>query len=146
TICLKCLEKEPARRYASASDLASDLGHWLAGRPISTRPSGRLEKAWKWTRRNPLAASLAAATALALLTGVLGIVWQWRRAVANYEQMRAQRQIAEANYRDAEAQRQIAEAKTAEARAKAEELEHQSYISLLALSQQETEANNVQLS
>jgi WD40 repeat protein len=146
TICLKCLEKEPSRRYASALDLASDLGRWLAGEPISARSSGLLEKAWKWTRRNPVVASLSTATALALLTGVLGIVWQWRRAVANYEEMRIHRKIAEANYKDAEDQRKIADAKTAEARAKADELERQSYVSLLALSQRETEANNIQLS
>src|SRR5262249_11951398 len=60
TITLKAMAKEPAKRYATASDLATDLGRWLAGEPISARPSGRLEKAWKWTRRNPLVASLSA--------------------------------------------------------------------------------------
>jgi WD40 repeat protein len=62
TVCLKCLEKEPARRYASAQDLADDLRRFVAGRPVVARPVGRLAKLARWGRRNPaLAAALAAA-------------------------------------------------------------------------------------
>jgi WD40 repeat protein/serine/threonine protein kinase len=68
-ICLKCLEKEPAQRYASAVALADDLRRFLADRPILARPRGRLEHAGRWCRRNP---ALAIASGLAT-AGLFGI-------------------------------------------------------------------------
>jgi serine/threonine protein kinase len=56
----KCLERDPARRYASADALASDLRLWLAGRATEARPAGPLLLLWKWSRRNPAYALLAA--------------------------------------------------------------------------------------
>jgi formylglycine-generating enzyme required for sulfatase activity/tetratricopeptide (TPR) repeat protein len=83
TICLKCLHKEPLRRYASAGELADDLRRWLAGEPIAARPAGWLERAGHWARRRPAAASLLGVSLLAGLgLAVLSVValWQWQRA------------------------------------------------------------------
>ena len=61
-VCLKCLEKEPSRRYASAAGLVRDLERYLAGQPVEARRPGRAERAWRWCLRYPMwAASLAAA-------------------------------------------------------------------------------------
>jgi serine/threonine protein kinase/tetratricopeptide (TPR) repeat protein len=69
TITLKCLAKEPSRRYATAAELADDLRRHLGGVPILARPVGRVERAWHWAKRNPKVASLSAAV-LALLAAV----------------------------------------------------------------------------
>jgi WD40 repeat protein len=66
TICLKCLEKQQTRRYADAGGLADDLARFRDGRPILARPAGVWERAWKWARRRPTAAALAAVTVLAV--------------------------------------------------------------------------------
>jgi WD40 repeat protein len=84
TICLKCLEKSPHRRYSSAALLAEDLENWLAGKPIAARPVSDWERAWKWLRRHSVLSSLTAAVALSLVLGIVGVTWQWKRAeVAN---------------------------------------------------------------
>ncbi len=65
TICARCLERDPVRRYRSAGDLANDLERWLEGRPIIARPVLPPARLWRWSRRNPrLAASLSACLVL----------------------------------------------------------------------------------
>ncbi len=76
TICLRCLEKTPGHRYASAEALAEDLERWQAGEPIRARPSTGLERLTKWVRRKPAIASLAVALLVAVITGLVGVSWQ----------------------------------------------------------------------
>jgi WD40 repeat protein len=74
TICLRCLQKEPARRYVSAGELAQDLRRFLAGEPILARPVRAWERLVKWARRRPTAAALVAVTSLAAVLLVVGLV------------------------------------------------------------------------
>jgi WD40 repeat protein len=94
TVCLKCLQKDPRRRYASAQELADDLERFLAGKPVWARPVGMPEKALKWVRRNPSAALLLALLAISVLGGLAGVTWNWLEA-------NDQRDLAQAHARQA---------------------------------------------
>jgi serine/threonine protein kinase len=70
TVCLKAMAKAPARRYASAKELAEDLRRYLDRLPIKARPVGRVERAWRWCRRNPVPVGLLAALSLGSAVGL----------------------------------------------------------------------------
>src|SRR5207245_1819363 len=96
-ICLKCLQKAPSLRYASAADLADDLQRWLHHEPIHARPSGPWEKASKWIKRHPAWAAFMAlaAVAPAIIIVILLLSGVRVRRERNYAQ--AQEHRAEAS-------------------------------------------------
>lgn len=82
TICLKCLEKDPQRRYGSALELAEDLDRWRAGEPIRARPVSFYARCAKWVRRRPGMALLLGTVVAVTLTALVLVTWQWRVATA----------------------------------------------------------------
>ena len=83
TICLKCLEKDPARRYQTSGELAAELYRYLNGQPILARPISSLSRGWRWCERNPVVSALLAMLFVSMLLGLAGVTTQWRRAERN---------------------------------------------------------------
>jgi serine/threonine protein kinase len=95
TICLKCLEKSPARRYATAQDLADDVERYLAGKSIIARPMRWIERLARWSRRNPLVAGLLVALLLALSIGLVTTTYLWQKAQHEKDKADEQRRLVE---------------------------------------------------
>jgi tetratricopeptide (TPR) repeat protein/tRNA A-37 threonylcarbamoyl transferase component Bud32 len=95
TICLKCLQKEPQKRYATASALAADLLRFLGGEAILARRVGRVERLWRWCKRNPKVAALSASVAALVVTVGVFLVSSYFRAAREQEVIDKERQLAE---------------------------------------------------
>jgi hypothetical protein len=95
TICLKCLQKEPHKRYPSALALAEDLQRFGEGRPIAARPITAWGRAVKWARRRPAVAALLLAIVAVTFLGLAGTSWQWREAEKRRLEAEARRSEAE---------------------------------------------------
>jgi WD40 repeat protein len=150
TVCLKCLHKDPAQRYASAEALADDLERWLAGVPVRARPAGQAERLWRWCRRNPVVAFLAGLMVLSLLAGsavstyfaIQASARAQAEGQARHEAVLREREARAAQTRATEKEQQARRAQ-AEADRRARELGRQVYRHRLALAQREWQSNNV---
>ncbi|MEQ9379757.1 MAG: protein kinase [Pirellulales bacterium] len=80
TISLKCMQKDPDRRYETARELGEDLRRFLNGEPIQARPVSRIERSWRWVKRNRTLASTVTALLLVFAIGTAVSTWQWARA------------------------------------------------------------------
>ena len=100
-VCLKCLEKDARRRYASAGALAEDLKHWLVGEPIAARPVGNAARFWMWCRRRPIVAALSTAVLMAVLGGLIGTSLGLHAALRAQAEERKQTDLAKQRLQDA---------------------------------------------
>jgi WD40 repeat protein/serine/threonine protein kinase len=128
TVCLKCLEKDPKKRYEDAAGLAEDLRRFQAGEPVLARPMGALGRLLKWVRRYPTVAALSSAVTLVTVVGVVFVLWALGKAlhekdVAHGEALRADGEAGKARQAAQRAEEKTAEAKReAEAARKARDL------------------------
>jgi WD40 repeat protein/tRNA A-37 threonylcarbamoyl transferase component Bud32 len=102
TICLKCLQKEPAKRYAGAGGLAEDVRRYRKGEPIAARPVGQVERSWRWCRRNPAVAGLLTTVAATLVMGTavaIGLA-VWALAEAQHARDNEQHTLQEKEQKD----------------------------------------------
>jgi len=115
TIALKCLQKSPKSRYATAAELAADLRRFLHDEPILARPVSGTERLWRWCRRNPRVAALTGAVFVLLATVAAGSSVAAVRIAREKQRTEQARQTADENYRHAQTQRERAEASQREA-------------------------------
>jgi WD40 repeat protein len=127
TVCLKCLDKDPQRRYGSAEALAEDLERWCSGEPIRARRAGWMERVAKWTKRRPAVAGLVTASGIAVLAlvgVVVGLLYNADLEAANADLSEATTQLENAKQVTERAYGQ-AKAAAAEAQKQKQEADHQ---------------------
>jgi tetratricopeptide (TPR) repeat protein len=123
TICLKCLQKDPSKRYGTADALADDLSRFGRGEPILARPTSLWERGWKWARRHPARAMLALSLVLGLAALTVGSVFYGLYADLRVRQVEQHAKVAEriaklwGDARDAELNGELALAQAQEAKA-----------------------------
>ncbi len=136
TVVLKALAKEPGERYATAGQMADDLRRFVAGRPILARRSSAIERSWSWSKRNPAVAALLALVALLLTGGTVAS----SLAALSFKRVASRESAAKLDLSQALGREQSA---NRAALHNAEELQRQVYVSLVALSLRENQADNI---
>jgi serine/threonine protein kinase len=108
TICMKCLEKEPDRRFQTASEVADELKRFINGEPILSRPLSRPERLWRWCRRNPVVSSLSGLAATSMVIAVVSFAVAYfetdaarKKVEASLEETATAQKLSEASFQDA---------------------------------------------
>jgi WD40 repeat protein len=145
TICLKCLQKEPERRYASARELADDLGRFGRGEPVAARPVGSAERLAKWVRRRPALAALFLVSAVAVVS-LIGIAAGWwyvqqRERVLDLQTIA--REEAETRKAEAEGREKTERSLRLEAEGARRDADRYLYLNRVLLAHSEWRADNV---
>ena len=136
TICAKCFDKDPTKRYQSAGELANELRRHLGNKPILARPIGFTGKTWRWCKRQPVVAGLLAAFVAAMVGG-MGVSTYFaveagreaRQKTEALEQAEEQTELAQEKSREAEKQTKLAKENAEESRTNAKEAERELYFS-----------------
>ena len=145
TICLKCLQKDPVRRYQSAAELSADLNRWLTGSPVTARPVSRFEHLWRWCRRNPAVASLTVAVFAVLSAGVAATSFFSLQSMARNRELQSQTERANLKAEEALANARTAQEERDVAAPKAEEARRLLYAIRMNIAQTNWEVNRVEV-
>ena len=142
-VCLKCLEKEPERRYVSAERLSNDLCRVLDGEPIAAKRTSTWQKLKRWGRHNPTAASLLGLVVFLILGGTWVITGQWYDAVAARRVAESGRLDAERSREEADQSRRLEEKARALAEQREQDANQSMYIARMSVARRQWESGDV---